>query len=65
MADEQATKEAPKTGAEPIKNCAGCNKPMKKAKRYYRNGKYYCNQKCYKKTSKASVAEPAPADKKE
>jgi len=42
----EATKEAPK--AEVSKNCAGCNKPMKKIWRYYRNGKYYCNQKCFK-----------------
>lgn len=64
MADQQATKEAPKGAAEPVKNCAGCNKPMKKAKRYYRNGKYYCNQKCCKKTNKAAATEEAPAEKK-
>ncbi len=31
------------------KNCACCKKPMKKARRYYRNGAYYCNKNCYKK----------------
>ena len=29
------------------KNCAGCNKPIKRARRYYRNGKYYCNKNCF------------------
>ncbi|HOW36021.1 MAG TPA: hypothetical protein PL155_06385 [Candidatus Omnitrophota bacterium] len=42
--------------AEPIKNCAGCNKPLKKAKRYYCNGKYYCNKRCYKKAGEAEAA---------
>ena len=41
---------------EVVKNCAGCNKPMKKAKRFYRNGKYYCTKKCAKTTIRAAVA---------
>lgn len=44
----EATKEAAKT--EVAKNCAGCNKPMKKVWKYYRNGRYYCNKKCFQKT---------------
>jgi len=28
-------------------NCAKCNKPLKRVKRYYRNSKYYCNKKCF------------------
>lgn len=35
---------------EKSNNCAGCNKPLKKLKRYYRNGKYYCGKKCWKKS---------------
>lgn len=35
--------------AEPVKNCAGCKKQIKRSKRYYRNGAYYCNKNCYKK----------------
>jgi len=31
-------------------NCPACNKPIKKLKRYYRNGKYYCNKKCWRKS---------------
>ncbi len=56
----EAKKEAPKI--EVSKNCAGCNKPMKKIWKYYRNGKYYCNQKCFKKSQ---VKASEPADKKE
>lgn len=33
-------------------NCLGCNKPLKKIKRYYRNGKYYCDKKCWLKATK-------------
>jgi len=29
-------------------NCPACNKPLKKLKRYYRNGLYYCNKKCWR-----------------
>ena len=31
------------------KNCPACKKVMRRARRYYRNGKYYCNNNCYKK----------------
>ncbi|MFA5038767.1 MAG: hypothetical protein WC732_03715 [Candidatus Omnitrophota bacterium] len=33
-------------------NCGKCNKPLKKIKRYYRNGKYYCHKKCYTEAQK-------------
>ncbi len=41
------------------KNCAGCKKPLKKARKYYRNGKYFCNNNCFQKAqeSKAQKAE--------
>ena len=29
-------------------NCLSCNKPIKKIRRYYRDGKYYCTKKCWK-----------------
>ena len=48
MANEQVVVEA-------VKNCAGCKKPIKRAKRYYRNGAYYCNNNCFKK----KINEPA------
>jgi len=31
------------------KNCGGCKKQLKKARRYYRDGAYFCNLRCYKK----------------
>lgn len=30
-------------------NCLGCGKPLKKLKRYYRDGKKYCTKKCWVK----------------
>lgn len=29
-------------------NCLSCNKPIKKLKRYYRDGKFYCSKKCWR-----------------
>ncbi|MDO8662706.1 MAG: hypothetical protein Q7K98_05755 [Candidatus Omnitrophota bacterium] len=28
-------------------NCLSCNKPIKKIRRYYRDGKYYCTKRCW------------------
>lgn len=46
--------EAPGTATEEAKpkeekqtNCLSCNKQLKKLKRYYRNGKYYCSKQCW------------------
>ena len=47
--------------AEEIKNCTGCKKIMLPAKRYYRNGFYYCNKNCFKK----KVADDAAKAKEE
>lgn len=38
-------------------NCPSCNKPIKKLKRYYRNGKYYCAKKCWQKAAKTKAEE--------
>jgi formylmethanofuran dehydrogenase subunit E len=38
-------------------NCAVCNKSIKKTRYYYRNGKYFCNQRCYKTTVKKAGQE--------
>lgn len=46
--------------AEELKNCAACKKPVKRAKRFYRNGRYYCNENCWRKT-KVKVAEATEA----
>ena len=29
-------------------NCPACNKLIKKLKRYYRDGKFYCSKKCWR-----------------
>jgi len=45
-AQAQAVPEA-KPVQEKQTNCLSCNKPIKKLKRYYRNGKFYCTKKCW------------------
>lgn len=43
MAKEKKNKK------EKFGNCNGCNKPIKKVRRYYRNGKYFCTKRCFQK----------------
>ena len=39
-------------------NCLSCNKPIKKIRRYYRDGKYYCTKRCWSNfIKKAKAAE--------
>jgi hypothetical protein len=52
MADEQ---KAPTE--EKQTNCLGCGKPLKKLRRYYRNGKLYCTRKCWIKATKSKPQE--------
>ena len=52
MAAEAAKEEARAAPVEKQTNCLACNKPMKRIKRYYRNGKYYCTKKCWLKALK-------------
>lgn len=40
--------EAKPQEAEKQTNCLACNKPIRKLKRYYRDGKFYCNKKCWR-----------------
>ena len=40
---------AAKPQVEKQTNCLACNKPIKKLKRYYRDGKFFCNKKCWQK----------------
>lgn len=62
-----AEAEAKKTDAKPAEvkpvekqtNCPACSKPIKKKKKYYRNGKYYCGKKCYKKSLEKEKAKAA------
>lgn len=44
---QKPKKETEKTD-EKQTNCLACGKPIKKIKRYYRDGKFYCNKKCWK-----------------
>ena len=50
QAPQAAAPAAPaeKPKVEKQTNCITCNKPIKKLKRYYRDGKFYCAKKCYK-----------------
>jgi hypothetical protein len=41
------------------KNCGSCKKPLKKARRYYRNGGYFCNLNCFKKKVAKDAESPA------
>ena len=50
-------KPTQETKTEEKKNCAGCNKPFKKVQRYYRNGQYYCNRRCWNDKAKKEAAE--------
>lgn len=61
MADAAAPQAAPI--AEEVKNCPACKKPLKRARRFYRNGAYYCNNNCFKKAQAAAAK--AGADKAE
>lgn len=40
-----------------LKNCFSCKKPMKRTRRYYRNGHYYCNKNCWKNKTKDAPAQ--------
>lgn len=57
-------KEPAKPTRERPSNCAGCNKSIKKKRWYYRNGKFYCTQRCWKTAAKKKdAAAPAPETK--
>lgn len=48
---------AAKPKAEKQTNCLACNKLIKKLKRYYRDGKFYCSKKCWRAFIDKSKAE--------
>jgi len=67
---EEPKQEAPKAEAtkadapkpeekkkEKPSNCAVCSKSIKKKRYYYRNGKYFCTQRCFKTTVKKASQE--------
>jgi len=53
-------KEAEEPKIEKPDNCAACNKSIKKILHYYRNGKFYCNKRCWKTTLKKDEVPPEP-----
>lgn len=48
VAEEKTQTPEAKPAAEKQTNCLACNKPIRKLKHYYRNGKFYCTKKCWK-----------------
>ena len=64
MSPEATKAAAPaeaKPKAEKQTNCLGCSKLIKKIRRYYRDGKYYCTKRCWRnyleKNKKKAVKE--------
>jgi len=61
MATEQAKVAPAEAQAKPKEekqtNCLSCNKPIKKIRRYYRDGKLYCTKKCWSTFIKKSKTE--------
>ena len=43
-----ATVAQTKPTVEKQANCLACGKPIRKLKRYYRDGKFYCTKKCWR-----------------
>jgi len=46
---------------EDLKKCAFCKKTAPKAKKYYRNGRYYCNKNCWTKAKEKARGDAAEA----
>ena len=57
MAEATETKPV----VEEVKNCPACKKPLKRARRFYRNGSYYCNNNCFKKAKDSAEKKAASA----
>lgn len=55
MAAEEV--KQPEAEQEKQSNCLACGKPIKRIKRYYRDGKFFCNKKCWKKSSQEKKEE--------
>ena len=53
----EETKQEEKPVVEIQTNCLGCSKPLKKIRRYYRDGKYYCIKRCWRTYLDKSKAE--------
>lgn len=53
--------EEKKAVVEEIKNCPACKKVLKRSRRYYRNGAYYCNITCFRTVQAKKDKEKADA----
>lgn len=62
-AQEAATAAPAKAPVEKQTNCLGCGKPIKKIKRYYRDGKFFCTKKCWRQMLEKAKQEKADAAK--
>lgn len=50
---KKAAPEVPKSGKNNRpKACSQCNKNLKRKTWYFRNGKYFCNKRCWKTSTK-------------
>lgn len=54
MANEAAAPQE-----EVKKNCPACKKALKRSKKYYREGQYYCNKNCWANAKKGATAKDA------
>jgi predicted transcriptional regulator len=46
--ETKPAEQAAKPQVEKQTNCLACNKQLKKLKRYYRDGKFYCSKICWR-----------------
>lgn len=53
--------EETKAVVEEIKNCPACKKVLKRSRRFYRNGSYYCNNTCFRTVQEKKAQEKAAA----
>jgi hypothetical protein len=56
----QEAEKAPEAGKPEVEkqtNCIVCNKAIKRLTRFYRNGKFYCTKRCWKKSLKPKEEE--------
>lgn len=53
--------EETKAVVEEIKNCPACKKVLKRSRRFYRNGAYYCNNTCFRTVQEKKAQEKAAA----
>ena len=53
--------EETKVVVEEVKNCPACKKALRRSRKYYRNGAYYCNNTCFRTLQDKASKEKADA----